>query len=98
VMPHRRSRVPKLPAGWTFKAGFTSCIVELDRQEGNAVLAASLRAHMAGPEFCARRRWKPNDQAFRDKNKWQTRHCATADGLPNRRVMRRAKILGDRPY
>lgn len=75
--------------------GFTSRIVELDPKESAAVLA-HLKAHAARPEFSVRWRWKAGDVAFWDNR--LTQHYATADYLPNRRVMHRATILGDRPY
>lgn len=74
--------------------GFTSRIVELDKNESDAVLA-HLRGHLSRPEFTVRWRWKRHDLAFWDNR--LTQHYATADYLPHRRVMHRATILGDRP-
>ncbi len=51
--------------------------------------------HMAQPEFQVRWRWQPNTVAIWD-NRW-AQHCALADYFPQRRVVRRATILGDRP-
>jgi taurine dioxygenase len=75
--------------------GFTSRIVELDKKESDAVLA-HLRVHVARPEFTVRWRWKRHDLAFWDNR--LTQHYATADYLPQRRVMHRATILGDKPF
>lgn len=75
--------------------GFTSRIVELDKKESDAVLA-HLRVHIAKPEFTVRWRWKRHDLAFWDNR--LTQHYATADYLPQRRVMHRATILGDKPF
>ena len=75
--------------------GFTSRILELGKQESDALLAM-LRVHTAKPEFTVRWRWKPHDVAFWDNS--LTQHYATADYLPHRRVMHRATILGDKPF
>jgi taurine dioxygenase len=75
--------------------GFTSRIVELEKKESDAVLDF-LREHCAKPEFTVRWRWKRHDLAFWDNR--LTQHYATADYLPQRRVMHRATILGDKPY
>lgn len=75
--------------------GFTSRIVELNKSESDAVLA-QLRAHAAKPEFTVRWRWKRHDLAIWDNR--LTQHYATADYLPQRRVMHRATILGDPPF
>lgn len=75
--------------------GFTSRIVELDKKESDAVLA-HLRVHVAKPEFTVRWRWKRHDLAFWDNR--LTQHYASADYLPQRRVMHRATILGDKPF
>lgn len=75
--------------------GFTSRIVELDKKESDAVLA-HLRVHVAKPEFTVRWRWKRHDLVFWDNR--LTQHYASADYLPQRRVMHRATILGDKPF
>lgn len=75
--------------------GFTSRIVELEKKESDAILAV-LRAHLAKPEHTVRWRWKQYDLAFWDNR--LTQHYATADYLPQRRIMHRATILGDKPY
>ena len=47
-------------------------------------------------EFQVRWRWQPNDVAIWDNR--VTQHYANADYLPQRRIMHRATILGDKPY
>jgi taurine dioxygenase len=73
---------------------FTTHIEGLSARESDALLRF-LFEHMAQPEFQVRWRWKPHTVAFWD-NRW-AQHCALADYFPNRRRMRRATILGDRP-
>jgi len=73
---------------------FTSHIEGVSQRESDALLRF-LFEHMAQPEFQVRWRWRPHTVAFWD-NRW-TQHCALADYFPNRRRMRRATILGDRP-
>ncbi|WP_374423205.1 taurine dioxygenase [Chromobacterium sp.] len=75
--------------------GFTTRILELAPRESDALLAL-LFAYAARPEFTVRWRWKEHDLAFWDNR--VTQHYAVADYLPQRRVMHRATILGDRPY
>jgi taurine dioxygenase len=75
--------------------GFTSRILELSKQESDALLGF-LRVHTSKPEFTVRWRWKLHDIAFWDNR--LTQHYATADYMPNRRVMHRATILGDKPF
>lgn len=73
---------------------FTTCILGLSPKESEAVLRL-LFEHGAKPEFTVRWRWKAGDVAFWDNR--LTQHYALADYLPERRVMHRATILGDRP-
>ncbi len=75
--------------------GFTDRIKGLRRGESDALLNM-LFVHVQKPEFQCRWRWKPNSIAFWDNR--ITQHYAVNDYLPNRRVMHRATILGDRPY
>ena len=75
--------------------GFTTRIHELSAKESDAVLRM-LAEHVAKPEFTVRWRWKVGDFAFWDNR--LTQHYASADYLPQRRIMHRATVLGDRPY
>lgn len=75
--------------------GFTTRIHELSGKESDHVLRM-LVEHCAKPEFTVRWRWKVGDFAFWDNR--LTQHYATADYLPNRRVMHRATVLGDKPF
>jgi taurine dioxygenase len=75
--------------------GFTSHIKGLKRTESDALLNM-LFTHIQKPEFHVRWRWKPNAIAFWDNR--ITQHYAVNDYLPNRRVMHRATVLGDKPF
>lgn len=75
--------------------GFTERIKGLRRKESDAILNM-LFDHIQKPEFQVRWRWTENAIAFWDNR--VTQHYAVNDYLPNRRVMHRATILGDRPY
>lgn len=75
--------------------GFTDRIKGLRREESQALLNM-LFVHIQKPEFQVRWKWKPNSIAFWDNR--VTQHYAVNDYLPNRRIMHRATVLGDRPY
>ncbi|HAT1610801.1 TPA: taurine dioxygenase [Raoultella planticola] len=75
--------------------GFTTRIVDVTEKESEALLGF-LFAHVTKPEFQVRWRWQPNDVAIWDNR--VTQHYANADYLPQRRIMHRATILGDKPY
>jgi taurine dioxygenase len=75
--------------------GFTSRIKGITRAESDAILNM-LFAHVQKPEFHVRWTWKPNSIAFWDNR--ITQHYAVNDYLPNRRVMHRATVLGDKPF
>ncbi|OSZ93735.1 taurine dioxygenase [Yersinia pestis subsp. microtus bv. Caucasica] len=74
--------------------GFTTRIIGLSDKESEALLGF-LFAHTTKPEFQVRWRWQQDDVAIWDNR--VTQHYANADYLPQRRVMHRATILGDRP-
>lgn len=95
VHPVIRTHPESRRRGLFVNEGFTSRIVELDKKESDAVLA-HLRVHVAKPGFTVRWRWKRHDLAFWDNRLRQ--HYASADDLPQRRVMHRATILGDKPF
>lgn len=75
--------------------GFTTRIVDVSEKESEALLGL-LFAHITKPEFQVRWRWQPNDIAIWDNR--VTQHYANADYLPQRRIMHRATILGDKPF
>lgn len=75
--------------------GFTTRINELEPAESRAILDL-LFAHFSRPEFTVRWRWQENDVAFWDNR--VTQHYAVDDYRPQRRVMHRATILGDKPF
>jgi taurine dioxygenase len=75
--------------------GFTTRIHELSARESDALLAL-LFAHAARPEFTLRWHWSVDDVAFWDNR--VTHHYAVADYLPERRIMHRATVIGDRPF
>jgi len=75
--------------------GFTTHINELLPRESDALLAF-LFAHAARPEFTIRWQWRVDDIAFWDNR--ITHHYAVADYLPERRIMHRATVIGDRPF
>jgi taurine dioxygenase len=75
--------------------GFTTRILELKPAESEALLAL-LFAQAGKPEFTLRWHWRVNDVAFWDNR--VTQHYAVADYLPERRIMHRATVIGDRPF
>jgi taurine dioxygenase len=74
--------------------GFTEKVVGLRRKESDAILHM-LFEHVTKPEYLVRWKWKPDSIAFWDNR--VTQHYAVNDYLPQRRIMHRATILGDRP-
>ena len=74
--------------------GFTRRIVDVNASESRALLDL-LFAHSTRPEFCVRWQWQANDVVFWDNR--ITQHYACDDYRPQRRIMHRATILGDRP-
>jgi len=75
--------------------GFTTRINELEPAESEAILKL-LFSHATRPEFAIRWRWQENDVAFWDNR--VTQHYAVDDYRPQRRVMHRATIVGDKPF
>lgn len=74
---------------------FTDHIVGLDADESRALLQYLF--HQAEiPEYQCRFHWAENSIAFWDNR--ATQHYAASDYWPNRRVVERATIVGDRPY
>jgi len=72
---------------------FTTRVVELSRQESDALLA-TLFATIDTPDCWVRFRWEPGSVALWDER--VTQHCAIAD-YHERRVMHRCMMRGDRP-
>ncbi|MEO6123025.1 MAG: TauD/TfdA family dioxygenase [Ilumatobacteraceae bacterium] len=75
-------------------AAFTQHIVGLDKSDSDLLLAY-LYSQAAYPEYQCRFRWEPGDVAFWDNR--STQHYASSDYHPQRRVMERITIVGDRP-
>jgi taurine dioxygenase len=74
---------------------FTQHIVVLDSEESTELLDL-LYYQSTFTESQCRWRWQPGDVAFWDNR--ATQHYASSDYYPNRRVMERVTIRGDRPY
>ena len=75
-------------------AVFTSYIVGLGRAESDRLLDYLYR-QTAVPEYQCRFHWEKNSIAFWDNRSVQ--HYASSDYWPQRRVMERVTIIGDRP-
>jgi taurine dioxygenase len=73
---------------------FTSHIEGMDPSESEALLAR-LYAEIQVAEYQVRFRWAPNSIAFWDNR--STQHLAISDYWPQKRVMERLTIIGDRP-
>ena len=73
---------------------FTQHIVGLDAGESEELLEL-LYIQASFPEYQCRFKWQPGDVAFWDNRSAQ--HYATSDYFPNRRVMERITVIGDRP-
>jgi len=74
--------------------GFTEAIEGLSPRESEALLELLFRQE-EDPHFSYRHRWRSGDVLFWDNR--ITQHRVVADYWPQRRLMRRATILGDRP-
>ena len=75
--------------------GFTTHINELSPGESRALLEY-LFCLAGRPEFMVRWSWKVDDLVFWDNR--NTQHYAVADYLPDRRIMHRATVNGDKPF
>jgi taurine dioxygenase len=76
-------------------AFFTDHVVGLSRDESDDLLRLLYR-QFTRPEYQCRFRWTPGSVAF-----WDNRACAhyaSSDYAPQRRVMDRISIAGDRPF
>jgi taurine dioxygenase len=76
-------------------AAFTQHIVGMADDE-SADLLDFLYRQAAYPEYQCRFHWSPGDVAIWDNR--ATQHYATSDYFPQRRVMERITVIGDRPY
>jgi taurine dioxygenase len=74
---------------------FTQYLVDVPPDEGRALLE-QLFIQAGFPEYQCRWKWQPGDVAFWDNR--STQHYAASDYFPQRRVMERITIIGDRPY
>lgn len=74
---------------------FTDGINGLTKKESDWLLE-HLYAQAANPEIQCRFRWTPNALAFWDNRSSQ--HFAASDYFPQRRVMERVTVKGDRPF
>ena len=74
---------------------FTSHIVGLEPEASHRLLER-LYAQAAVPEYQCRFHWTADAVAFWDNRSVQ--HYACSDYWPQRRVMERVTIVGDRPY
>jgi len=75
--------------------GFTTHINGLPQDASDSLLNLLFR-HVIRPEFTMRWRWHAGDVAMWDNR--ITQHFAVDDYRPNRRVMHRATVIGDRPF
>jgi taurine dioxygenase len=73
---------------------FTSHIVGVSEQESDEILS-HLYAQAHVPEYHVRFCWSPGAVAIWDNR--STQHYASSDYYPQRRVMERVTIIGDRP-
>lgn len=73
---------------------FTTRILGLSEAESEALLE-ELYLRMNRPEFQVRLAWRPNTVAMWDNRSCQ--HYAVSDYFPQRRVVERISIVGDRP-
>ena len=80
--------------GLFVQEGFTTHINELSAAESRMLLQF-LFAHSTQPQFVVRWNWRVGDVAFWDNR--ATQHYAVDDYRPQRRVMNRATIIGDKP-
>jgi taurine dioxygenase len=74
--------------------GFTQRILDVSQSESDELLRILYR-HVQRPEFQVRLRWRKDTIAFWDNRTCQ--HYASSDYHPNRRLMERISIVGDRP-
>jgi taurine dioxygenase len=78
-----------------FLSGFAESIVGMHRAESDALLGY-LNSLLDNPNVQLRWKWRPFDLAVWDEA--STNHRALSDHYPQRRVMRRCTVDGERPY
>jgi len=76
-------------------ASYTTRIVEVPKEESDAILAF-LYQHCMNPNFQVRFRWRPHSVAFWDNR--CTQHLATWDYFPQTRSGFRVTVAGDKPF
>jgi taurine dioxygenase len=76
-------------------AAFTMGIKDMDPAESRPLLR-KLERQAWLPDVQCRFRWSGGSVAFWDNR--STQHCVSNDFLPQRRVMERVTVVGDRPY
>ena len=74
---------------------FTTRIVDLPKEEGDALLA-ELFAHSVRPEFIYRHQWRPHDLVFWDNRSLMHLAAGTPDHL--RRRLNSTTVVGDAPF
>ena len=74
---------------------FTCGIKGMDEVEARPLLQRLERQAWL-PDVQCRFRWRPGSVAFWDNR--STQHCVSNDFLPQRRVMERVTVVGDRPF
>lgn len=74
---------------------FTDHIVGMDREESDKLLGF-LQDRANRPEYQVRLKWQPGTIAFWDNRASQ--HYAVSDYWPQRRVMERVTVAGERPF
>jgi len=74
---------------------FTQFIVGMDTEESRALLE-QLWIQASFGEYQCRWKWQVGDVAFWDNR--STQHYAISDYFPNRRVMERITVIGDKPF
>ncbi|MGE0796773.1 MAG: taurine dioxygenase [Lautropia sp.] len=75
-------------------SAFTSHVKDMTASESESLLAFLYR-HLQTPEFTCRFRWQRHSMAFWDNR--CTQHYALADYFPQRRLMHRIALKGERP-
>ena len=78
-----------------YAEGFIDHVVGVSQAESDMVLKF-LREHVADVSLHCRWQWREGDLAIWDER--STLHRAAGDHFPQRRIIRRLGIDGDRPY